>query len=184
MCSGRLFRPRLRARRRIDVEAELGGDHDLVAERRQRLADEFLVGERAVDLGGVEEGDAALDGRADQRDRLPASRRPDRSRSSGPCSRGRWPRLPGCCFQVCAFALSSSLDDCSQPSGPILFVADLFHPVDGLAVELLPEWRYASSPWLARRRASASRRAETRRRRRAGFPRSARPRAAPGRSRR
>ena len=54
----------------IDVEAELRGDHHLVAERRQRLADHLLIGEGAIDLGGVEEGDAALDRRADQRDAL------------------------------------------------------------------------------------------------------------------
>ena len=54
----------------IDVESELGGDDDLVAERSERLADEFLVGERAIDLGGVEEGDAALDGCAKQSDHL------------------------------------------------------------------------------------------------------------------
>ena len=53
---------------RIEVEAELGGDHDLVAERRERLADQLLVLERAIDLGGVEEGHAALDRGADQRD--------------------------------------------------------------------------------------------------------------------
>ena len=52
------------------LEAELGGDHDLLAERRERFADQLFVGERAVDLGGVEEGDAALDGGADQRDTL------------------------------------------------------------------------------------------------------------------
>jgi hypothetical protein len=60
----------LLARIRIDVEAELGGDHDVVAEGLQGFAHEFLVGEWAVDLGGVEEGDATLDGRADQRDPL------------------------------------------------------------------------------------------------------------------
>ena len=38
--------------------------------RRQRLADELLVRERTVDLGGVEERDAALDRRPDQGDRL------------------------------------------------------------------------------------------------------------------
>ena len=70
-CRGRACLPS-----RIDVEAELGGDHHLAAERRERLADQLLVGERAVDLGGVEEGDAALDGRADQRDPLlPVDRR-------------------------------------------------------------------------------------------------------------
>ena len=39
-----------------------------VADGRERLADQLLVGERTVDLGGVEEGDAAVDGRADERD--------------------------------------------------------------------------------------------------------------------
>ena len=55
---------------RIDVESEFGGDHHLTAERGQRFADELFVGERAVDFGGVEERDAAFDGRADQRDHL------------------------------------------------------------------------------------------------------------------
>ena len=52
----------------VEGEPELGGDHDLVADRSQRLADELLVGERPVDLGGVEEGDAEVDGGADERD--------------------------------------------------------------------------------------------------------------------
>ena len=54
----------------VDVDAELGGDDHLVADRLQRLADDFLVLERAIDLGGVEEGDAALEGRTDQPDRI------------------------------------------------------------------------------------------------------------------
>ena len=40
------------------------------AERRERLADELLVRERTVDLGGVEERDAAFDRRPDQGDHL------------------------------------------------------------------------------------------------------------------
>ena len=52
----------------VEREAELGGDDDLAAERLQGFADEFLVDERAVDLGGVEEGDAAFDRGADQGD--------------------------------------------------------------------------------------------------------------------
>ena len=65
-----VLRPAVQAdvrERPAECVAELGRDHDLVAERRQRLADQFLVRERAVGLGGVEEGDAALDRRADQR---------------------------------------------------------------------------------------------------------------------
>ena len=61
MCSGRLVDAAVLARLGIDVEAELGGDHHPVAHRPQRLADHLLVGEGAIDLGGVEEGDAALD---------------------------------------------------------------------------------------------------------------------------
>ena len=76
-----------------DLEAKLGGDHHSVADRRECLADEFLVRERPVDLGGVEEGDAEVDGGPDQGDRPSWSRRPGRSRSSGPCNRAQGPRL-------------------------------------------------------------------------------------------
>ncbi len=69
-------RPRLRPGR-IEVEPEFGRDHDLAAEGLQRLADEVFIGERAIDLGGVEEGDALFDRRAHQRDHLlPVVRRP------------------------------------------------------------------------------------------------------------
>ena len=54
----------------INVEAELGGDDDLVPERPQRFADDFFVGEGAVDLGRVEEGHAAVHRSADQGDAL------------------------------------------------------------------------------------------------------------------
>ena len=54
----------------VDVEAELGGNHDLVAHGGQRLAHQFLVHERPVDLGRVEEGDPLLDRRPDQRHHL------------------------------------------------------------------------------------------------------------------
>ena len=70
MCSGRLSRPACLLCLGIDVEAEFGGDHHPVAHRLQRLADHLLIGEGAIDLGGVEEGDAALYRRAYQRDAL------------------------------------------------------------------------------------------------------------------
>ena len=60
----------LRTATRIDIEAELAGDHDPVADRRKSFTDQLLVRERPVDLGGVEEGDAVVDGRADERDSL------------------------------------------------------------------------------------------------------------------
>src|SRR6185312_5354788 len=58
--------PMILARFRIDVEPELGRDHRTVAERAQRFADHHLVGERAIDFGGVEEGYPTLDRVADQ----------------------------------------------------------------------------------------------------------------------
>ena len=86
------------------LEAELGRDHDLVADRRERFADELFVRERAIGLGGVEERHAALERRADQRDRLGFSVARARSRSSCPCSRSRWPTPRGRSFPVCASA--------------------------------------------------------------------------------
>ena len=44
------------------VEPELGSDDHFPAERGKGFAHEFFVCERAVDLGCIEEGDAALDG--------------------------------------------------------------------------------------------------------------------------
>ena len=49
----------------VKVEAELGGDHHLVAYRREGFAHKFFVRERAVDFGGVEEGDSEVDGGPD-----------------------------------------------------------------------------------------------------------------------
>ena len=56
----------------VEREAELRGDDDLVAHGREGLADELLVDVRAVDLGGVEERDPAVDGGAQQVDHLAA----------------------------------------------------------------------------------------------------------------
>ena len=53
-----------------EVEPELGGDDHLPAEGGEGLAHQLLVRERAVDLGGVEERDAAFDGRPEQRSHL------------------------------------------------------------------------------------------------------------------
>ena len=66
--SGRLSRPRLWPS--VEVESELRGDHDLVADGLERLAHELLVRERPVHLRGVEEGHATFDGRPDQGDHL------------------------------------------------------------------------------------------------------------------
>src|SRR5919202_560171 len=53
-----------------EIETEFGGDHHLFSNGSQGFTDQLLVCEWAVHLGGVEEGDAALDGRADQSNRL------------------------------------------------------------------------------------------------------------------
>ena len=56
--------------RAVDLEAELGGDGDLVADRREGLADQFLVDVGTVDFRGVEERDASLVGVANHTDAL------------------------------------------------------------------------------------------------------------------
>ena len=45
---------------RVGFKAELGGDDDLIAERRESLTDEFLIDVWAVDFGRIEESDAAF----------------------------------------------------------------------------------------------------------------------------
>jgi len=55
---------------RIDLEAELRGDDDLVALAFEGAADELLVLERAIDFSGIEEGHAELDRAVDGRDRF------------------------------------------------------------------------------------------------------------------
>src|SRR5438045_3994060 len=57
-----------------DVMTEFGGDDDLIAKRLQCFSDEFLVGERAINLGRVKESHAALDRCPDERDHLLAVR--------------------------------------------------------------------------------------------------------------
>ena len=51
-------------------DAELGGQHDLVAPVGDRAADQLLVGAAAVHVGGVEEAHAQLERAVDRRDRF------------------------------------------------------------------------------------------------------------------
>ena len=55
---------------RVDVLGELGGDHHPVCVRGQGFAEELLIDVRPVDLGGVEERDAEVDGPVQQRDHV------------------------------------------------------------------------------------------------------------------
>ena len=66
MCSGRLSSPveRLPSKENPNLVAMTTS----LADRSQGHADELFVGERAVHLGGVEEGDAKVDGGADEGD--------------------------------------------------------------------------------------------------------------------
>ena len=54
----------------IDLETELGGNHDLRTVGSEGFTDEFLVGEWAVGLGGIEESYAAINGGMEKRDHL------------------------------------------------------------------------------------------------------------------
>ena len=68
---GAAIRPRRRSPvSRVDVPPELGCDYDLVANRGQSFPHQLLVFERTVYLRCVEEGEAQIDGRTNQTDRL------------------------------------------------------------------------------------------------------------------
>ena len=54
----------------VHAEAELGGDDQLIAQGRQCFAEQFFICERAVDLCGIEECDAALHGCMKEGDHL------------------------------------------------------------------------------------------------------------------
>ena len=54
----------------VEGEPELGGDDDVLADRLQRLTHQLLVVEGAVDLGGVEQGDAPVHRGTEERDHL------------------------------------------------------------------------------------------------------------------
>ena len=118
--------------RPVDVDAELGGDHHLVADRLQRFADDLFVRVRAIDLGGVEEGDAALEGRPDQADRI---RRLHRLAVG--LAHPHAAEADGRDFEaaVSEFALLHCRSPSESGQAPYCVVADLLHPVDGLAVE-------------------------------------------------
>src|SRR5262245_31289438 len=45
---------------RIEIEPEFRGDHNVLAERGERFADEFFICERAVNFRGIKERNAAL----------------------------------------------------------------------------------------------------------------------------
>src|SRR2546429_8723719 len=49
---------------------EFGGNHHLRAKGSKRFAHQFFIGERAVDLSGVEKGHAAFDCRPEKADHL------------------------------------------------------------------------------------------------------------------
>src|SRR4029077_7142209 len=83
--------PSAEARRRINVKAELGRDHNLVADGRQRFPDQGFVGPRTVDLGSIKQGDAEVVGAANDADALSLFRRlaVGRSEAQGPKARVR-----------------------------------------------------------------------------------------------
>ena len=56
------------ARATFDIEPELRGDDDLIADGLQCLTDQLLVGVGSVNLGGVEERHALVESRTDELD--------------------------------------------------------------------------------------------------------------------
>ena len=52
----------------LDVEAELGGDRDLIADGLERLADDIFIRVWAIHFGRIEERHTGVDRCADDRD--------------------------------------------------------------------------------------------------------------------
>ncbi len=77
----------------VALVAELGGQHHLVPAAGDGLADQFLVDEGAIDIGGVEEGDPGVEG-GDEWSPSTRRRRPGRRTGSCPCSPIPPPRPP------------------------------------------------------------------------------------------
>ena len=72
---GPAVEPRLLAA--LELEAKLGRNHHLIANRAERFPDELFIRERPVGFGGIEERDATVNRRADGRDGFfPARGRP------------------------------------------------------------------------------------------------------------
>src|SRR5262249_23122423 len=59
----------------IDLETELGGDDDLIANGSESLAEQLLVRERTVSFGSAQEREAGFEGPAQPVDRLLLLRR-------------------------------------------------------------------------------------------------------------
>lgn len=66
--SADMLRPAVHAAPFGDVEAKLGGDDHLVADRLQSLAHDCFVLVWAIDLGGIKEDNAAIEGAPDDSD--------------------------------------------------------------------------------------------------------------------
>src|SRR5689334_8869694 len=54
----------------LELEPELGRDHDLIANRSQTFTDQFFICKWAIHFGGIEEGDSAFHRCAQQSDHL------------------------------------------------------------------------------------------------------------------
>src|SRR3954449_986267 len=65
-----MLRPAVESDRTIDLEAELAGNFDLIADRLKRFADQLLARVRSIDLRRIEERHALFKGRADGLDAL------------------------------------------------------------------------------------------------------------------
>jgi hypothetical protein len=59
----------------VDLEAELGRDDNLIAKRLERFANDFFARVGAVNLGGIEKGDASFTGGTEDRNALITVRR-------------------------------------------------------------------------------------------------------------
>ena len=104
----------------LDLDAELGGDDHSLADRSQRFTDELFVRERPVDLRGVEERDATVDGGPQQRDHLGLVRGRSVAMAHAHAAETDGRDFEAAATQLALLHSSSSVHDSNVGGGPLL----------------------------------------------------------------
>jgi len=123
----------------VDVEAELCRNDNLVPDRAEHLADQFLVGEGTIGLGRIEQRHTALDRRVDQADHLLSVGRLSVDARHAHAAQPDCRNLRSAVSEFALLQLSLLRRTTSSQSALVLLVGNLLHPVHRPTVERLSD---------------------------------------------